>query len=162
AALAVEMVIALKPKELVLPGIAVDVVGAGGAVEPDLEQVDPRPVIGDLLEQADPFGIGLALDKAGLQRRGVIGLQEPGEGAVWYIERSIQADHHGLVFHEPGRLLLLVELPDLWMRLHDDAGMLVAVAGSPGPFGADDLAVFVMRRIFAEIPDVALLILGEI
>ena len=51
-------------------------------------------------------------------------------------------------------------MPDGRVGLHEDAGLRSVHAGMPGTFRADDLPLRVeLLRVFAEIPDVAVLVL---
>src|SRR3712207_5477739 len=108
-----------------------------------------------------PTNVVLLLGEARLERRPLPGLQRPIEGTVGHRDRCVQAEHFGHVHGLARIVLLAVGLPHLRVRGHYDAGFGPVHPGLPRPLGAHHLAVFVLFGVLPEVPDGALVVLGE-
>ena len=73
----------------------------------------------------------------------------------------MQVQHLGQVLGFAKHELLAVRVSDLRGRLHQDPGFRAIDSGAPRAPQADEQAVFVAPRDFAEIPDIALQVLGH-
>jgi hypothetical protein len=71
-----------------------------------------------------------------------------------------RAEHLRRVFGDARIVLLAVAVADPGAGLHDDARFGAVLAGLPGALGADPQAVPVRLGVLAEVPDVALAVLG--
>ena len=135
---AVEDVVAAVAVHLVAAGVAIELVGVGRAIV-------------------------LPLDFVGRERRGLLRYQHIVEGAVGNCDgAAVHGQHHRVVLGDAGRVFLIVRVSLVGRRLHDDARLRAVDAGPPCAFRADDLAVLELLGVFAEVPDVAELILGEV
>jgi signal transduction histidine kinase len=111
---------------------------------------------------ADPLGVVLAIDDTGFERRRLLGP----DGVVG--KRAIGDRHGGREAHDPvlverlaGPVLLVASGADLGMGRHEDAWLRSLDTRLPASRPADHLARrVVLPGSFAEVPNVALLVLG--
>jgi hypothetical protein len=96
----------------------------------------------------------------GLERRPVPRLQHPLEGAEGHLGLLVEAEDLARVLGLALRVLLPVGEPDLGIGRHRDSGLGAVDAGLPRPGGRDDRAALQLLRVLAEVPDVAVAILG--
>src|SRR5919106_5919174 len=108
---------------------------------------------------ADALRVVLLLDDVGLERCRIPRLEDAVEGAVWQLDALVEAQDLARVLRLAGVVLLPVGHSDLGVRRHDDARLGAVDAGLPRAARADDLAVLVLLRILAEVPDVAVAVL---
>src|SRR5438132_3214731 len=129
--------------------------------EGDQREVLVAAFDGPLIGGPDPADVELVVDDAGLQCRRLDGQERVARGGGWRADAGREARDGELVFCLPGVELLAGAVADLGMRGHEDACPRPTHAGPPAPFPAYDLAVAVERRgVLAEVPDVALAVLG--
>src|SRR5215211_9183505 len=102
----------------------------------------------------------LAFDHALLERSPLIGHEHVVERTVGHRGRSIHLHHLGSVLCHTLRIFLAIRLTHSRISLHGDARLGPLDARLPRPFVAGNLAVLVLRDVFPEVPDVALLVLG--
>src|SRR5437899_2395271 len=116
---------------------------------------------GPLIGGPDPADIELVVDHAGLQRRRLDGQERVARGGGGRADAGGEARDGELVFCLPGAELLAGAVADLGVRRHEDARSRPTHARPPAAFPAHDLAGAVERRgVLAEVPDVALAVLG--
>ena len=103
--------------------------------------------------------VELVLEDVGLERRPVLRHQDVAERAERDLDPLVEAEDRARVLGFALVVLLAVGLADLWRSRHDDAGLGAVHAGLPGALRAD-LAVGVLLRLLAEVPDVPVTVLG--
>jgi hypothetical protein len=110
---------------------------------------------GDGLNEPDSSGIKFVVNRIGLQRSELLGLQAAFEGAERDIDRFVQSEDGRHILRDSGGELLRVGIADARMGFHDDARPRVIDAGLPGAFGADHVAVGIQFLcVLAKIPDI--------
>jgi hypothetical protein len=67
------------------------------------------------------------------------------------------AEHFAYVLGRIESKLLAIEISDRWLGFHDDARLGAVYSAGPGAFQADDHTALELLRVFAEVPDVAVL-----
>src|SRR4051794_11090547 len=112
-------------------------------------------------DEADPLRVLLDFDLVGAQPRPFPGLQDVVETAVGDTTGEAQPEHRRLILRHALGEFLVIMVPRLRSGLHDDAGNGAVHPGLPGALRADHVAVLIeLSGVFAEIPDVALDVLG--
>src|SRR5215213_1162521 len=114
-----------------------------------------------ITKRSHPANVVLPLEENRLERRPLLGLHHVIEGTVGHPHRFVQADRFGHVLGLAFVVLLAVGLTHLRMGLHDDPRLGSVDPGLPRALCAHHLAVFVLFGVLPEVPDVALLVLGE-
>jgi hypothetical protein len=94
------------------------------------------------------------LEDLRLERRGVLRHEDPIERPVRHADTGIDRDDGSDVLRLAPEELLVVTLTDGRLREHDHAGLRTADARLPRSLGRGDLAVGVLGRVLAEVPDV--------
>src|SRR5215211_8523048 len=107
-----------------------------------------------LQHETDPRRVELALQQLGLQWRPILGHEDLVETAERDVDLRIEVQHHADVLGVASVELLSVRLADHRLAEHRDPGLRTIDARLPGPFRGDDLAVLVLGRVLAEVPDV--------
>ena len=90
-----------------------------------------------------------------------MGLETVLERAIRNSNRCVQADRFRFILGISKRKLLPVEIADCGMSLHDNSRLVAVHASDESAFDGADQAVFQLRCVLAEIPDVAILVLGN-
>src|SRR5215470_2529611 len=130
----------------------------------DGDQVHFLGGAGDVLgmDHADAPGVDLVLDHGGFQGGVILGTDGVGECAIRDGHGLARFDHVYLVLGLALEVFLVEAVADGRVGFHDDAGLCAAYAGLPGAGGVGELAGLVVEGSggLAEVPDVAVLVLG--
>src|SRR4051812_2681186 len=128
---------------------------------PDAEEVRAVVVPGDadLEHRADAAGVELVLERLGLERVEVLREQQALEVPVRHFGLLAAAHHLRAVERVARVVLLAVAAPDSRMREHHDARLGAVAARLPRTRLGHGLAVVVLGRVLAHVPDVALAVL---
>ena len=95
------------------------------------------------------------------ERIPLFGHQDILEGAVRELKRGTDFEDFCFVLGDAYVVFLEVDRADLKIGWHDDSGIGAVNTSLPRAFGAGEHTIFIVARRFAEVPDVAVLILRE-
>src|SRR5918998_281126 len=99
--------------------------------------------------------VELVLDGPGLQRRPVARHEDAIEGSRRHLRALAEREHLPAVLGLAGAVLLAIPHPDPRARGHDHPRLRAIDARLPRARARADLAVLVLLRVLAEVPDVA-------
>src|SRR5262245_47187558 len=114
----------------------------------------------DFQHVSDPRGVELLLEELGLQWCRLLRLQAAGERAGGNIDRLGEAQGLSEVLGVAEGEFLAIEVSDGRVRLHDDARLVPVDAGHEGSLEGRDQAIRELVGVLAEVPHVAVLVLG--
>ncbi len=115
----------------------------------------------DCLYVPDPTRIELVLESTRLQTCDLLSLETVMERPGRNRYGLIKAEHPGSIFCRIQQKLLTIEIADLGMRFHHDPWTRTVDPAGPGTTQTGHSAVDEFVRVFAEVPDVSVLVLSK-